>query len=208
MKKLSFFCMLLGALLIAMPVSAGKFNAKKAAKAKAKDLKKKKYEIFGSSLTLEMAIQQHFEQQYEGGRKRIEKFGTAQSTSKSIAQQKAFANAAHNYAQECYANISSVMKNTVNSNVLNQMADEMEKFEAMFVGEVEKEIAGEMTNTYNVIRTVDVQTTSGMKKGFEVERYYIIDAERARLIQERALKNAAGDGPLKESISSIANYIE
>lgn len=162
---------------------------KKEYKAKMKEYKKEKWKLFGSSRTLEVALLQHYDQLNTLGEDAREVVGiAARFKSKNVGHQQAINNACVTYAQQ----VGSHLKGRVVSDLAANGDDtsaEFDHFYAAYERLVEKEIKGEMTESYSIIRCINPKTDE-----YEMQTYFIVNESAATRARIRAMENA-----LKES---------
>ena len=143
MKKLVLMLM---AVTMMLPMANAQELTKKQAKAvkkevskKMKEYKKKGYEIFGTTLTLETKLTQHFTQLWAKEGQVVEVPGFSQAKSRNLAL-----NAAQNSAAARYATSAGqlVKGRVLSDEALNtgDLSAEFDKFYAAFEGKVQQEI--------------------------------------------------------------------
>ena len=156
MKKLSVLLMFLLTLAIAMPDAYAQNKRlekarKKEYKSKMKEFKKEGWKIYGTTHSLDVALLEHYEKMSEEGA--YEVVGVATSfVSKNVGQQAAMNAACNNYARSA----GSTVRGRIVSDMFNDADDvptEFDKFYAAYESKVEKEIRGEMTPSFSVIRS-------------------------------------------------------
>lgn len=162
---------------------------KKEYKAKKKEFKKGKWEIFGSSRSLDVALLSHYEKLNSLGENGREVVGIASRfKSKNVGHQQAINNACLTYAQQA----GSYLKGRIVSDMAGNGDDasaEFDHFYAAYERLVEKEIKGEMVESFSIIRCIDKSTGE-----YEMQTFFIIDEAAATRARIRAMENA-----LKES---------
>lgn len=144
MRKL--FVILLSVLLLS-PLSVQGQNLSKAIKkeykAKMKQFKKEKWELYGSSRTLEVTLAKYYEAMEANPNVREIMGNAARFKSKTVGHQSAINDACRTYAQQC----GSIVKGRVDSDLASDGLDvnsEFDHFYAAFERLVEKEIQGEL----------------------------------------------------------------
>lgn len=173
MKKI--IVALLSMLIMVPAVVDAKDSAKenqKRAKKLEKTYKKEGWKLFGSSFPMGEVLTKHFETLERLGDGATELMGTASVSDpkhKNMLVQAASTNAYVSYAGKCRAVVGSA---------LNKMDLEMEsdQFLANYEATVQKEIQGELQQSYILIKEGKAMT--------EAQVFYIVDeaaAERARL---------------------------
>ena len=162
---------------------------KKEYKAKMKEYKKGKWELFGSSRTLEVALLQHYDKLNSLGEDAQEVVGIASRfKSKNVGHQQAINNACITYAQQAGSHLKGRVVSDIAANGDDTSA-EFDHFYAAYERLVEKEIKGEMFESYSIIRCIDP------KKGeYEMQTFFIVNESAATRARIRAMENA-----LKES---------
>ena len=193
MKKFILMCMVA---IMAVIGSANVYadNAKDYAKAlkkeksnKMKEYKKGKWELFGSSRTLEVALLKHYNMLEADGEDTQEIVGTATHfKSKNVGKQMAVNNACIAYANMA----GSSLKGRVVSDMSGDGSDatgEFDHFYAAYERLVQKEIKNEMKESYTVIRSNNDGT-------YELMLFFIVSESAATKARIRAMENA-----LKES---------
>ena len=162
---------------------------KKEYKKKMKEYEKGKWTLFGSSRSLDVVLLKHYDKLNQGGENCYEVVGIApRFKSKNVGHQQAINNACITYAQQA----GSVVKGRIVSDMAGNGDDtsaEFDHFYAAYERLVEKEIKGEMMESYSVIRTIDKKTGE-----YEMQTFFIIDESAATRARIRAMENA-----LKES---------
>ena len=189
MKKIIMFLMA-AFILSVVPASAQELSKseKKSMKAKIKEFKKQGWQIFGSTNTIDLALEKHMiKMQSEDA---IEVPGTASSfKSKNVGKQMAL-----NSAMTYYA---SMMDSEIKGKVVSDMQGdgefsetEFEKFYAAFKRSVQTTIKDELKESFSIIRDKGNGT-------YEMQSFYIVDKKAASKARMRAIEQAA-----KESVAA------
>ena len=189
MKKIIMFLMA-AFMLSVVPATAQELSksGKKALKAKVKEFNKEGWKIFGSTSTLDYALERHMiKMQSEDA---IEVPGIASSfKSKNVGKQMALNSAMTNYA--------SMMDSEIKGKVVSDMQGdgefsetEFEKFYAAFKRSVQTTIKDEMKESFSVIRDKGNGTS-------EMQTFFIVDKKAASQARVRALEQAG-----KESVAA------
>ena len=189
MKKIIMFLMA-AFMLSVVPATAQELSksGKKALKAKVKEFNKEGWKIFGSTSTLDYALERHMiKMQSEDA---IEVPGIASSfKSKNVGKQMALNSAMTNYA--------SMMDSEIKGKVVSDMQGdgefsetEFEKFYAAFKRSVQTTIKDEMKESFSVIRDNGNGTS-------EMQTFFIVDKHAASQARVRALEQAG-----KESVAA------
>lgn len=189
MKKIIMFLMA-AFMLSVVPATAQELSksGKKALKAKVKEFKKQGWQIFGSTSTLDYALERHMiKMQSEDA---IEVSGIASSfKSKNVGKQMALNSAMTNYA--------SMMDSEIKGKVVSDMQGdgefsetEFEKFYAAFKRSVQTTIKDELKESFSIIRDKGNGTS-------EMQTFFIVDKHAASQARVRALEQAG-----KESVAA------
>ena len=189
MKKIIMFLMA-AFMLSVVPATAQELSksAKKSLKAKVKEFKKQGWQIFGSTNTIDLALEKHMiKMQSEDA---IEVPGTASSfKSKNVGKQMAL-----NSAMTYYA---SMMDSEIKGKVVSDMQGdgefsetEFEKFYAAFKRSVQTTIKDELKESFSIIRDKGNGT-------YEMQSFFIVNKTAASQARVRALEQAG-----KESVAA------
>lgn len=189
MKKIIMFLMA-AFMLSVVPATAQELSksGKKALKAKVKEFNKEGWKIFGSTSTLDYALERHMiKMQSEDA---IEVPGIASSfKSKNVGKQMALNSAMTNYA--------SMMDSEIKGKVVSDMQGdgefsetEFEKFYAAFKRSVQTTIKDELKESFSIIRDKGNGTS-------EMQTFFIVDKHAASQARVRALEQAG-----KESVAA------
>ena len=177
-------------MLSVVPATAQELSksGKKALKAKVKEFNKEGWKIFGSTSTLDYALERHMiKMQSEDA---IEVPGIASSfKSKNVGKQMAL-----NSAMTYYA---SMMDSEIKGKVVSDMQGdgefsetEFEKFYAAFKRSVQTTIKDELKASFSIIRDKGNGTS-------EMQTFYVVDKKAASQARVRALEQAG-----KESVAA------
>ena len=189
MKKIIMFLMA-AFMLSVVPATAQELSksGKKALKAKVKEFNKEGWKIFGSTSTLDYALERHMiKMQSEDA---IEVPGIASSfKSKNVGKQMALNSAMTNYA--------SMMDSEIKGKVVSDMQGdgefsetEFEKFYAAFKRSVQTTIKDELKESFSIIRDKGNGTS-------EMQTFFTVDKKAASQARVRALEQAG-----KESVAA------
>ncbi len=148
--------------------------------------------MLGATRTLESVLLSHYDKLDNGGDDAREIVGIATNVkSKNVGKQMAANNAAITYAQE-YSDIRGRMLTDVTADG-SMTETEFEHFYSAFEREVQKDIKGEMVESFSLIR----ETGSGI---YEVQTFFVLNENSATKARLRSLENA-----LKESEAAQKN---
>lgn len=206
MKK--FLTLLLAAVIMVPAVQAENKQLQKALKkeykAKMKEYKKQKWELFGSSRTLEVALLKHYEQLNTLGDDAREIVGIASRfKSKNVGHQMAVNNACLTYAQQAGSHVKGRVVSDIAANADDTSA-EFDHFYSAYERLVQQEIKGELTESFSIIRTIDKNAGE-----YELMTFFIVNesaATRARIrAMENAMKESQAAQKYAEKVSSFVN---
>lgn len=184
---------ILMALIFAVPTTNAQNKAlekaqKREYKAKMKEYKKGRWKIFGTSRSLEVALLSHYDKLNQLGENGREIVGIcAKYKSDNIGHQAAINNACNTYARDAGSSLKGRIVSDMASNGDDTSA-EFDHFYAAYETLVEKEIKGEMRESYAIYKEL------GKTGDRTLQVYFIIDEDAAVRARMRAYENA-----LKES---------
>ncbi len=192
MKKILFILAILGVMASATAYAQDKPLSKalqKELKAKKKEFKKKGFELFGTSRTMDVVLMKYLQALEEGGDDVVEMIGYATAKSKGL-----LVTAAENNARQRYATmVNAQIKGQIKSNPIGNSAnfnEEIDKFEAIFLTKVEGELKGVLKPSFSVIKTDPVTGVS------ELETYFIINEAAAGQARVAAAESAAREASI------------
>lgn len=189
MKKLIIILM---ALILAVPAVNAQNKAlvkaqKKEYKSKMKEYKKGGWKVFGTSRSLEVCLLSHYDKLNQLGENGYEIVGICSKfKSDNIGHQAAINNACNIYARKAGSTVKGRVVSDMASNG-DDTSSEFDHFYAAYETLVEKEIKGEMNESYAIYKDLG----NGDKT---MQVYFIIDEAAATRARIRAYENA-----LKES---------
>ena len=167
---------------------------------KLKEFKKEGWKVFGSSRTIDVLLLNHL--QWLNGRSEVyEIVGVASNfRSKNLGRQIAMNNA--------YATYASQMNSLIKGRAISDMKGdasldeaEFDKFYAVFERYAEKEIRGEIKESFSLIK-------ENGKGGFEMQSFFLVNEEEASESRKRALKYAAQEAMTeKKYVDIVSKYI-
>lgn len=174
---------------------------KKEYKAKMKEYKKEKWELFGSSRTLEVALLTHYDKLNSLGDDGHEVMGiAAKFQSKNVGKQMAINNACVTYAQEAGSHVKGRVVSDMAGDGI-EVGAEFDHFYAAYERLVEKEIKGEMQESYAIIRELG-------KGYYEMQVYYIVSESAASKARIRALENAAKESAAAQAYANkVSDFV-
>lgn len=190
MKKI---IMLLMAFCLVMPVVNAQNSkalskaVKKEYKTKMKEFKKGGWKLYGSTRSLDVALLTHYEKLNKEGDETYEIMGNcSQFKSKNIGHQTCVNNAANLYAQQAGRQVKGRIVSDIAGNA-DDVAAEFDHFYAAYESLVQKEINGELQESFSVIK----ENKDGT---FEMQTFFVVSESAATRARIRAYENA-----LKES---------
>ena len=162
-------------------------------KEKMKEYKKGKWELFGSSRTLEVVLLKHYDMLEANGEDAFEVTGTVtKCKSKNVGKQMAVNNACISYAQMAGSELKGRILSDISANGTDT-SGEFDHFYSAYERLVQKEIRGEMKESYTIIRSNNDGT-------YEMMVFFVVSENAATKARIRALNNA-----LKESEAAQAH---
>lgn len=203
MRRIVLFLMAI--LLVAPTVDAqNKLLEKKRKqeyKTKMKEYKKENWKLFGSSRSLDVALLTHYDKLNNMGEDGHEVLGIASRfKSKNVGKQMAINNACLTYAQQAGSHVKGRMVSDMAGDGVD--ADgEFDHFYAAYERLVEKEIKGEMSESYSIIHDNGDGT-------FEMQVYFIVSESAAIKARIRALENAAKESAAAQVYAEkVADFV-
>ena len=175
---------------------------KKEYKSKLKELKKQKWEIYGSSKTLEVALLTHYDKLAQAGENAYEVVGTATKfKSKNIGHQTAINNACNIYARQAGSHVKGRVVSGMGANS-DSIANEFDHFYAAYQFIIEKEIKGEMQESFSIIRPYG-------DGSYEMQSFFIINEDAASKARIRAFELAAKESAAAQKYATkVADFIK
>lgn len=174
---------------------------KKEYKTKIKEYKKENWKLFGSSRSLDVALLTHYDKLNNLGEDGHEVVGIASKfKSKNVGKQMAINNACLTYAQQA----GSQVKGRIVSDMAGDGIDadaEFDNFYAAYERLVEKEIKGEMKESYSIIRDNGDGTS-------EMQIYFIVSESAASKARIRAMEEAAKESAAAQKYAQkVADFV-
>lgn len=174
---------------------------KKEYRAKMREYNKEGWKLFGSSRSLEVALLTHYDKLTALGDDGKELVGIASRfKSKNVGKQMATNSACVTYAQAA----GSHVKGRIVSEMAGDGVDaegEIDKFYAAYERLVEKEIRGEMKESYAIIRNLSDGT-------FEMQVFYIVSEHAASEARIRAFEDAAKESEIaRKHAKQVADFV-
>lgn len=175
---------------------------KKEYKAKMKDLKKGGWELAGSSRSLDVALLLHYEKLNDPNNKELP--GEVSSCrSLNICRQAALNNACVYYASLAGSKLKGRVVSDMAGNQSSEEGDEeFDRMYAAYERLVEKEIKGEIQESFSIVRT----GSNGQK---EYRTYFLINEDAATKARIRAWENAARESEAAQKYGTkISEWIK
>ena len=146
--------------------------------------KKEGWKLFGSSHSVEMALLLHYQKLYKAGEENQEIVGNCtRCKSENVGHQTCINNAANIYAQQAKRVVSGRVASDI-ANSSDEDKAEFDRFYAAYESQVEKEINGELQETYCLIRPIG-------NGEYEMEAHFIVSESAATRARIKAYENAA-----------------
>ena len=177
---------------------------KKEYKLKKKELEKGGWELFSSSRTLDVALLQHYDKLNTLGENGYEVVGAASRfRSKNVGHQQAINNACMTYAQQAGGYVKGRIVADMAGNADDTSA-EFDHFYAAYERLVEKEIKGELIESFCIVRCIDKR-----KDEFEMMAFFIVDESAAIKARLRALENAVKESEAAQKLAyKISEFVQ
>ena len=154
---------------------------------KMKEYKKEGWKIFGTSHTLDVALLTHYEALSKEGVTEVT--GYTSSSNKNIGKEKLFMAACADYAKRAGSHIKGRIVSDIGSVLSTEELAEFEHFYAAYENNVQKEINGELQNSYMIYRSIGKQGNN--VEMFEYQGFFLVDEAAATKARIRAFENAA-----------------
>lgn len=187
MRKIIMFLM---AFCLVLPVSNAQNSKalskalKKEYKTKMKEFKKGGWKLYGSTRSLDVALLTHYEKLAKDGDETYEIMGNcSQFKSKNVGHQTCVNNAANLYAQQAGRQVKGRIVSDIAGNS-DDVAAEFDHFYAAYESLVQKEINGELQESFSVIRDNGDGT-------YEMQTFFVVSESAATRARIRAFENAA-----------------
>ena len=171
-------------------------------KEKLKEYKKQGWQLLGSTRTLDGTLMRHYEKLEAPGDDGREVSGIATSVrSKNNGKQIATNNACITYGQQAGSTLRGRVLAESNVNTTDPTT-EFENFFQAYEREVEKEIKGEMDESFSIIRTNPDGT-------YEVQSYFIVSESAASKARMRALENSMRESEMARAhAEKISGFVQ
>lgn len=174
---------------------------KKEYKTKMKEFKKGKWTLYGSTRSLDVALLTHYEKLAKEGEENYEIMGNCSKfKSKNVGHQTCVNNAANLYAQQAGRKVKGRIVSDIAGNG-DDAAAEFDHFYAAYESQVQKEINGELQESFSVIRDNKDGT-------FEMQTFFIVSESAATRARIRAYENAAKESAAAQKYAQkVSDFI-
>lgn len=175
---------------------------KKEYKTKMKQLKKEGWTLYGSSRSLDVALLSHYEKLETLGEKGYELMGEATKfSSKNVGKQTAINNACNIYAREAGSHVKGRIVSDLAGNA-EDVSAEFDHFYAAYETLVEKEIKGELKESFSIIHDNGDGT-------FSMQVYFVVDEDGASKARIRAFENALRESEAAQKYAEkVSDFIK
>ncbi|MBQ0095788.1 MAG: hypothetical protein KBT49_08410 [Bacteroidetes bacterium] len=178
---------------------------KKEYKAKMKQLKKEKWELYGSARTLDVTLAKYYEALDANDNVREIMGNAARFKSKTVGHQSAINDACRTYAQQCGSTVKGRIDSDLASDGLD-VSSEFDHFYAAYERLVEKEIQGELQEKFSIIREIDKEKGDPV---YEMQTYFIVDEEAASKARIRAYEQAVKESEAAQKMATkISDFVK
>ena len=170
----------------------------KNAKDRAKDLKKKGYEIMGS-LPLQDALYKHYAKMELGA---SEQQGNGHSKSKNNGRQMCLTSAMSEYASKAVSQIKGRSVTDAYGNEVDTENDpEFARFYAAYERLTQKEIKCELQESFTIVK----ENADG---SYDFTMYFLVDEDKALARRQKAMKDAAAESNLAQNYAKqVSEFI-
>ena len=177
-------------------------SIKKEYKTKMKQYSKEGWKLFGSSRSLDVALLKHYDKLESLGDNAYEIVGIcAKYKSDNVGHQAAINNACNTYARSAGSHVKGRVVSDMATNG-DDTSSEFDHFYAAYETLVEKEIKGEMKESYAIYRDLG----NGEKT---MQVYFIIDEDAACKARIRAFENAAKESAAAQKYAQkVSEFIK
>lgn len=175
---------------------------KKEYKSKMKQLKKEGWTLYGSSRSLDVALLTHYDKLQTLGEKGYELMGEATKfKSKNVGKQTAINNACNIYAREAGSHVKGRIVSDLAGNA-EDVSAEFDHFYAAYETLVEKEIKGELKESFSIIH-------DNGDGSFSMQVYFIVDEDAATQARIRAFENAIKESEAAQKYAEkVSDFIK
>lgn len=177
-------------------------------KAKMKEFKKAKWELFGSSRTIDVALLEHYDKLNTLGEDANEIVGIASRfKSKNIGHQQAINNGCLNYAQQSGSTLKGRMMGDMAGDS-DDTSGEFDRFYGAYEREIQKEIKGELKESFSIIRCLN-PTASEKEREYEMQTFFIVNEKAASKARIRAMENALKESEMAQQYAQkVSDFVK
>ena len=201
MKKI---IMLLMALCMVLPAMNAQNNKalnkalKKEYKVKMKEFKKGNWTLYSSSRSLDVALLNHYAKLNKEGEEAYEIVGTCSKfKSKNVGHQTCINNACNIYAQQAGRQLKGRIVSDIAGNG-DDVSGEFDHFYAAYESLVQKELNGELQESFSVIR-------SNKDGSYEMQTFYVVSESAAAQKYAKKVSDFVREGFKPTTVSTSTN---
>jgi hypothetical protein len=170
-------------------------------KAKVKELKKQKWQVTGTSLTLDAAVMKHLRTLRANENNRELIVSVSMCKSLNICKSNALNNALIEYAQNAGSYIRGRILSDMFGDSSADVPQEFDKFYAAYERLVSAEVKGELE------LSLALEKKNGFGRSYQA--WYIIDEDRASQARLRAMRRAAEETRLAQQYAGqVSEFVE
>lgn len=175
---------------------------KKEYKTKMKQLNKEGWTLYGSSRSLEVALLSHYDKLEQLGANGTELVGeNGKFKSKNVGKQSAVNNACITYASEAGRHLKGRVVSDIFNNADN-VDNEFDKFYGAYESLIEKEIKGELKESFSIIKDNGDGT-------YAMQVYFIVDEAAASQARIRAMELAEKESEVAQKYAKkISDFVK
>lgn len=205
MKKIIMLLMVLCMVLPAVNAQNSKAlnkALKKEYKTKMKEFKKEGWQLYGSSHSLDVALLNHYAKLNKEGEEAYEIVGSCSKfKSKNVGHQTCINNACNIYAQQAGRHLKGRIVSDIAGNG-DDVSAEFDHFYAAYESLVQKELNGELQESFSVIRKNGDGT-------YEMQTFFIVSESAATRARIRAYENAAKESAAAQKYAKkVSDFVQ
>lgn len=170
-------------------------------KNKISEFKKEGWKLYGSTRSLEVALLKHYEKLEADGEENYEIMGECSKfKSKNVGHQTCMNNAANKYASQAGRKLKGRIVSDLAGNA-DAPESEFDHFYAAYESLVQKEINGELIESFSIIKDNGDGT-------FEMQSYFVVSESAATRARIRAFENAKKESEAAQRYATqVSNFI-
>jgi hypothetical protein len=166
-----------------------------------KEVKKQKWQVSGTSLTLDAALMTHYRTLRSDGNKRELITNVSMCQSLNVCKSTALNNALIEYAQSAGSYVRGRITSDMMNNASADAPQEFDKFYAAYERLVSAEIKGDL------VFSLALEKNNGAGKSYQ--GWYIIDEDNASRARLRAMRRAAEETKLaQEYANQVSQFVQ